>query len=601
MKMKEVVDGPAASLGRLVARAFGEDDSSALAIWATLLYAHLQEGRVYLDHSDPLDGLDVAEDEKNWKIPSLPGQAGWLEDVPANGTASGKSPLVRQGNQLWLARYFLYNSELKGALEARSGPARFDIDESLIRSDITSLFPAGPGDVNERGQRLAAASLADLRFGLLTGGPGTGKTTSLAKMLMLILRQDPENRSPILLLAPTGKAAARLKESLRGAVNKLREITAAKEYGSLLNRLDPDSADCLVTSSTIHKALGSRMNRREGQGPFWHDVGNKLDASVVIVDEVSMVDLALMARLVAAVPGEARLLFVGDAEQLESVEAGPVLPELAAAKETIPPSRMQEVATRASLPEGVGMAHLPSPRHVHLSHNYRTESAALMELARLANAGKVDEFLQTLQAGKEGIVWIRLPEGGRNLPQGGTVQSAFMDDAGYGPLAELLKAGPVEIGKAVKAFDQFRVLCALRKGPDGVEQWNRRLQQWVVGDELPASPRAVMITANDPATGLCNGDTGLILPREGSLTMHTIDQRSWPAARLPENQPGWAITIHKSQGSEYDAVSVVLPRTGGDQLLNRRLLYTAITRARKKLILLATETVLRKAVSSCAG
>ncbi|MEI7436433.1 MAG: AAA family ATPase [bacterium] len=613
---------PAYGLGRTIAAVHGQSSDSGLALWATLLCAHLQDGRVYLDINNPFAGLEVI----NIALPLLDPPPDWLEVVTAGQPVSGGKPVVQSDNRLWLARYYHFNNQLQSLIaDRRESTSLRSMDEIKLRTDLQALFPPDSAKQEEYlGQLLAAASLVDLPFGLLTGGPGTGKTTSLTKLLLLWLRQvdAPASLAPILLLAPTGKAAARLRQSMSNAINKLRsDLSGDATWIPLLDWLDPNTEGiqqtegrvgqpdpsrvlCMIKTQTIHKALSVRALRREGQGPFWQDANNPLQASIVIVDEVSMVDLALMTRLVEAVPATTPLLFVGDTEQLESVEAGFVLPEIAAVHGTMSAQRLQLIATRTGITAlQPGSTNLPCKDHAHLTFAHRYKDAPLIgELAQAINSGNVDGFIRIMKSAEaeaQGIQWFKLPEGGRNLPPGLDLRNALMGPAGYGKLTEILKNGAApDPQAAVTAFDNFRVLCAIRKGPDGLEQWNKRLQQWITGSDQGNVAKAVMITTNDPVTGLCNGDTGLLLPTGSSMIFHSSDRLQMPASRLPATEPAWAITIHKSQGSEYDAVAVVLPREGGERLLQRRLLYTAVTRAKKQVFILATEKALRETIAS---
>ncbi len=600
--MPRLQELPAHRLGGAIAAVHGRPEHSDLATWAALLCANLQEGRVYLDVRDPLAGLEIVCD-----VPPLEPAPDWLDVVPDGSDASGLKPLVRTADRLWLARYHDFNCRLKRLIDSRrTQPPLRAMDETRLRSDLAVLFPGAADDEANLGQRLAAVALVDLPFGLLTGGPGTGKTTSLTKLLLLWLRQvGDEDLAPIQLLAPTGKAAARLRQSMADAVSQLDPLTAGRpDWTGPLARLAPEADGGLVRTQTIHRALSVRGSRREDQGPFWHDGRNPLQASVVIVDEVSMVDLALMARLVEAVPPQAPLLLVGDTEQLESVEAGFVLPEIAGGREDLPPDRSRRIAERAGTALSTrGNPNVRTGDHVHLTHVHRYASGSRIGvLAQAVNNGDAEAFLRAVRsddARAQGIRWFVLPDEGRSLPAGSGLREALLGPDGYGGVSALLAGGETpDAARTVSAFDRFRVLCATRKGPDGVERWNERLQDWIVGPGRKSALRAVMVTANDPVSGLCNGDTGLLLADGGVTRFHSGDHLPMPASRLPATEPAWALTIHKSQGSEYDAVAVVLPREGGGRLLKRRLLYTAVTRARRTLFLVATEAALRQSIAT---
>ncbi len=585
------------ALGQTIAAAHGKAGDSELARWAGLLSAHLLEGRVYLNIKSPFEGLEVIDE--SMKLPDpVPD---WLEVVVDRMPASGAQPIVMAGDYLWLARYYDFNCGLRMLLNQRRERKPALLNESQLKADLKVLFPDDENTNANQGQLLAAANLVDLPFGLLTGGPGTGKTTSLAKLLLLWLRQkEPGELEPILLCAPTGKAAARLRQSLGSAIRKLSETLGEnQDFAFLLPLLNPDSESCLVKTQTIHSALGMRSARREGMGPFWRGKANRLRVSMVIVDEVSMVDLALMKRLVDAVPDEAPLYFVGDIDQLESVEAGSVLPEITRGKQSVPEVRLELTCRRAGVDaKQIGPGILNALDHVHLTYVHRYAKGSLIgELAKAVNEGRATDFmalLQSAEARDQGLSWVNLAEPCSFLHE------IMTGPAGYGALAKLLTPMAQQDAMAVvTAFEQFRVLCAIRKGPDGVERWNERLQQWVVGStQVRFVPRAVMITANDPGSGLCNGDSGMVLPDGDILRFYSSDGKQMLASQLPAFEPGWAITIHKSQGSEYESVAIVLPRKGGTRLIKRRLLYTGLTRARKKVVIVATEKALREAIET---
>lgn len=584
----------AVAFGEVLARNFCPADAPAdCAPWAALSYWHLQQGRVQFDPADPFKGLDVTP----VSLPPLDPAPAWLQtedDAP-----SFALPLVRRADgHLWLTRYHAFDQQLRAHVTQRRQQPYQAIDPDRLRCALQQLFPDAPDTAADHGQRLAAAALVDVPFGLLTGGPGTGKTTSLAKLLLAHLWSGPPlagaTPPPVLMLAPTGKAAQRLRTGLRRAVARLRtQLSATPDLVSALDRLDPDRPDtCIVKNQTLHKALVPRRQRKVGEGPFRHDTDHPLAASLVIVDEVSMVDLALMTRLIAAIPLNVPLLWVGDAEQLESVEAGTVLSDIVQTRHPADANRQTVVMARSGLPAEAQAAHWPQADHVRLTHNYRFgHDSVIGALARSVRHDDPDRFLAHVQqaAAQAEIEWIPLPEQGGQCPA--RAYEALC--AGYRDVQQLIQSTPdPDPVAAVAAFDRFRVLCATRHGSDGVVAWNQRLAHGLFGEKPPV--QALLITTNDPSTGWYNGDTGLVLPAaDGEALFHAGDGRpGWPATLLPGHEPGWAMTIHKSQGSEYDHVAIVLPRRGAAQLLTRRLLYTALTRARQKITLLATATAL---------
>ena len=604
MKRTDIIDrqtglpASAIAFGRVLARNFSTTaDPTGLALWAALCYEHLQQGRVAFDHTDPFRGLDC----QATTLPPLEPAPAWLYLDDGQPSPPLTHPLVlRADGTCWLARYHDFDRRLRAhIIRRREQPYRV-IDESRLRAILSILFPQAAVDAADCGQQLAAATLVDAPFGLITGGPGTGKTTSLAKLLLCHLLTQPPTApphtpAPILMLAPTGKAAQRLRTGLRRAVQMLRELLGAHpDLLGALDQLDPDQPETgIVQNCTIHKALAPRRQRRAGEDPFHHTPDHPITASLVIVDEVSMVDLALMTRLVGAVPLDTPLLWVGDAEQLESVEAGTVLSDIASIAHPVGATRQKTVAARTGLQAADWAAHWPQADHVRLTHNYRFgRDSAIGALARTVQRGDPDAFLSQLQQLAPGaeIEWIPLPAQGRQIPS--RARDALC--AGYADLQAMIQTSSApEPEAAVAAFDRFRVLCATRQGVDGVEAWNQRLAYALFGVNPPV--QALLITVNDPLSEWYNGDTGLVLPTtDGPPLFYAGHGRpGWPAALLPAHEAGWAMTIHKSQGSEYDHVAIVLPRRGAAQLLTRRLLYTALTRARHRITIIATPTALR--------
>lgn len=457
-------------------------------------------------------------------------------DLPASRTVGSRrefTPLVLESGRLYLRRYWEYEQQLARAILQRASATR------TLR--------------NKRGddlQQLAAQNAIARNFSVITGGPGTGKTHTVLSILTLLRAQPGSDELKIALAAPTGKAAARLTESVRAAA-KTSEAT------------------------TIHRLLGAFPD-----SPYFrHHAERPLTADVVIVDEASMVDLALMAKLVDAVPLTSRLVLLGDRNQLASVEAGNVLADICEAAQA-----------------------KQSPLHgavVELERNYRFATrGGIYRLSSAVNAGDAARAAAVLHRADAEVQWQQLPHA-TNL--GTTVAERIV--AGF---REYLQAeDPLT---ALAQLQQFRILCAVRHGPFGVEELNALAEEILVhaglvtprGGWYPGRP--VIITRNDHNLQLFNGDSGVILPDPeagGELRAFFISAagklRRFLPSRLPPHETAYALTVHKSQGSEFERLLFILPDKDAP-LLTRELLYTAITRARSTVELWCDENVFRAAV-----
>ena len=423
-----------------------------------------------------------------------------------------------------------------------------------LASEPTSA-PEAIDDLSEQmhlddGQRQAVRTCLASRLGVLVGGPGTGKTRTVATILAALLRD--EGATPrIALAAPTGKAAARMGESIANAA-------------ALLEESDPDLADSMrqIRPSTVHRLLGVRR----GSAAFRHNASDPLHHDVVIIDEASMMSLPLSASLLEALSASTRLILVGDPDQLASVEAGSVLADLVAARGPI------------------------SSCVAELTANHRFGAgSAIGELAAAVRRGDVEGTRRALDTG-----------GGASLHSSGSTARSIVE-----PVALAMRQAALAGDQTLTAeqLDSVRVLCAHRRGPAGVARWNSLVESWL-GDVRPFSDyagRPVMVTVNDAPRRLFNGDIGVVVeqPETGALEVVIPDGESIrhvPRVHLGRVETVHALTIHKSQGSEFDRVVVVLP--SADSLLaTRELLYTAITRARSSVTLIGSLDAVLAAVS----
>ncbi|MCP5283642.1 MAG: exodeoxyribonuclease V subunit alpha [Burkholderiaceae bacterium] len=503
--------------------------------------------------------------------PSTWRQARVVEIDPVD--AAGATPLVVSGGRLALRRHWRDEARIAEALRARAGEP-LPVDEHLAGDWLARLFPARAGAGIDWQQHAGEVALRG-RYTLVTGGPGTGKTWTAARLLVLlqVLRGDHGAGSAALpplrvgLAAPTGKAAARLKQSLQQALQGLRPA-----LGPLAAQaLDP-WAEQLPPARTLHALLGTRPGTRR----FRHDAANPLPLDLLFVDEASMVHLDLMARLLEALPPQARLVLLGDPHQLASVEAGAVLADLCDAP-------------------------LLAPRTVALRESRRFQGD-IGALAQAVHADDGDASLALLRAADSTAVALNVPQTAADLLPLAVEGYRAMLAALQGINSPAERAPAERAQAALQAFEGFRLLCGLREGPWGVEGLNaaveaaladagllpRRRGEWYTG-------RPVMLLRNQPALGLFNGDIGLVLPGDDGTPRVWFAEgealRAVAVGRLEQVQTAFAMTVHKSQGSEFGHVTLVLPSDDGP-LLTRELVYTGLTRARERFTLVAPEPAL---------
>ncbi|WP_110668115.1 exodeoxyribonuclease V subunit alpha [Salinicola halophilus] len=498
--------------------------------------------------------------------------------VLAAHATGGATPLVRDGERLYLRRYWQAEAGVARRLGERlEHPLPV---EPAMADRLAALFA---GNVVEAGepdwQRLACALALRQRLTVISGGPGTGKTTTVTRLLALLQQQALDGGGEALrirLAAPTGKAAARLSESITGAVSRLDVEAPVREA-------IPREAQ------TLHRLLGARPDTRH----FRHHAERPLSLDLLVVDEASMVDLEVMAALLAALPPAARLILLGDKDQLASVEAGSVLGDLcegavgsggsdAALGYSTPLRDYLETMTGDSLPALPANALSDHVAMLRRSFRFRADSG-IGALARAANAGDGRSFVASLDAGFDDIATLDV--------DGAAFERAVV--AGYRALFDALEGG-AEPATLLALQGRFQVLCALRRGAWGVEGLNERIaralqrQGWLERVDGWYAGRPVMVTHNDPQLGLYNGDLGLALnDAEGRLRVcfpHGDGIRQVLPSRLDAATTAFAMTVHKSQGSEFDHVLFVLPARA-NPIVTRELIYTGVTRAKDRLTL----------------
>ena len=469
------------------------------------------------------------------------------------------APLILDGGLLYLARYWNYEDALAKDIRARASASPVACDETKLAAGLTRYL----GDA-DAAQREAAANAVRRKFSVITGGPGTGKTRTATVALALLAEQGVARFA---LAAPTGKAAARLKDSLAQTLDTLAVPAATR-------------APLPTDASTLHRLLGSIP----GAG-FRHDAGNPLSADVVVVDEASMIDLPLMAKLFAAVRTDARIVLLGDPRQLASVEAGHVLGDICAG------------APRECITE--------------LVKNHRFHgTSGIYQLSRAVNDGDEAAVRALLESPPDDLVSVRV---GKSHFSGGGAAETVCDEgvAATAALRERVVAGfracldAATPQAALNVLGDFRILCALRAGPSGVRHFNRLAEQSLADaglispDKTFYAGRPLLVLRNDYSLRLFNGDTGIVLPDErGELRAFFADEtgvRAFAPSRLPEHETAFAMTVHKAQGSEFARVLIVLPERESP-VLSRELLYTAITRARENVELWWSEASLHASI-----
>lgn len=523
--------------------------------------------------------------------PLCPPLEAWRRELcasPAVGPPGARRPLILDDrNRLYLYRYWRYEERLIEAVRSRRGLA-LDAEalETLGRTAPRVFADDGHASA-DAGQRIAAVNALLRRFCVITGGPGTGKTFAVALILDLLAAWRSERPPRVLLAAPTGKAAARMNESLQARAGRCRTP--------------------LPAAATLHRLLGPLP----ASPSFRRHRGHPLPADLVIVDEASMVDLALMAKLVDALEPSAALVLIGDQDQLASVEAGSVLGDIC--NRGRHPGFTRETAAALSrvlgsaVPAAGGAAAATADAIVALERSFRfAAQSAIATVSRAVRAGEVRLTLEALAGASaaDGLVWID-PEHGRAAFK--TLEKTILE--GYE--STFRAASPEE---ALKRQTQFRILCAHRAGTFGAEEINRRveallLQQGLIrAEERRFFPwyggRPVLIGRNDYPLGLFNGDLGVCWrpPATGGGEPEVFfpDGRGgvqgFAPYRLPEHETVYALTVHKSQGSEYDHVVLMLPERDSP-VLSRELIYTAITRARQRITVVARREVLAAAVA----
>jgi exodeoxyribonuclease V alpha subunit len=565
---------------------------------ACLLSQKLSEGHICLQVSELPQQVDLVPEEWQSLLTDLDAET--IAGLPLVGSAEMlQKPFILHGDRLYLQRYFKYETDTLKAInklisgEAAVLPARITAIEAN-RETLKPLFDGGGTTGVADWQSAAVLNSALQNFAIITGGPGTGKTTTVARLLALLFTLQPTLR--VALAAPTGKAATRMAESLRNTA-----LTGFENLKQSFEALKP---------TTIHRLLKSKV----GTPYFRHNGENPVPYDVVIADESSMIDVALFAKMLCAIGPATRLFLLGDKSQLASVEAGSIFGDLCTAQ---PQLNTFTASRRALLNSFITDAsqHLPNSAETDAAGHLLFEHVVELQTSyRFTSDAGIGRFSKAIIAGDTAGVQSFV-EGEDNEV---TIDTEYDTE-----LFEKFVAGYAEyicepdIAQALKKFGQLRVLCAQREGPQGLYTANKDIEQFLLGRRLLRSTegayenRPIILTKNLYSYELFNGDTGIIRPDKETGNLMAWFEKSDGSlvsilpGYLTDSETAFALTVHKSQGSEFDSVLLLLPAEGESPLLTRELLYTAVTRAKSQMFIQGPAEVLKsmtgRAVQRASG
>ncbi|KAA5536842.1 exodeoxyribonuclease V subunit alpha [Taibaiella lutea] len=567
----------------------------ALKPYLYLLSQKMSEGHICIDETDLNAGiLPESYPDKNLSLEKI-------AQHPLVTTKTEYKPFVLNGERFYMQRYFVYETQVLSKIKELAASSAMQYEQRMqqllgLKQLVQQLFT--DNKTAQTDWQLVAVLVALLQdFTIITGGPGTGKTTTVAKILTLMFTMHPSLK--VAMVAPTGKAAARMSESLMKT-----QATASDDIKSNFARLK---------SSTIHRLLGWQ----QGTPYFRHNAENHLPYDLIIVDESSMIDVALFAKLLQAIGKGTRVILLGDKDQLASVEAGSLFGDLCNA---VNPLNHFSESWRSFINQFItdddrkipkermgGNIEHPLFRHIiELQHSYRFDgNKGIGKIARavIQNDEKIlerfleerkDEQVLIDQLYKE-QVFLKFIEGYKAII---TEKSLFDED---GIIAALNNLG------------NLRILCALNEGDQGVYQMNARVEAYLAREkgiqpnDIFYEHRPIMITKNNYTLGLYNGDVGILRKDKNNVMKAwflqsgengTVSLKSVLPGFIMHMETVYAMTIHKSQGSEFNNVLVVLPKQQSGHILTRELVYTAITRAKEKVVIQADKEVLLAAAKA---
>ncbi|MGE5439471.1 MAG: exodeoxyribonuclease V subunit alpha [Bacteroidota bacterium] len=568
----------------------GKEDTEIL-LAAALVSSRTRQGHICIDLEEFAGRNIIPGDDKTL----CPGLELWLEklrscSIVGKPVVDFKPLILDDKNRLYLYRYWAYEHRIAQHIMGIIKTSTLEADPEEFSSELDRLFPKSNGQTPDL-QKLAAYTSIVKKFSVISGGPGTGKTTTVAKILALLTQiAGLKGQSlRILLAAPTGKAAARLQESIKYFKSRSSGLISEEMLSAI-----PEEA------STIHRLLGSVPN-----SPYFrHHRKNPLNLDVLVIDEASMIDVPLMSKLLDALPQSARLILLGDKDQLSSVEAGKFLGDVctSALAGSYSLKFYNVIKDITGFPPEGGSPALEEEAtlrecFVHLTESHRFDkNSGIGILSKLVNSGDIQASEELLKKGGYSDVVLK------NVPSALHLDNMIKETAVMNYTKYLEAEDPADV---FRLFDNFRILCAMREGPYGVNEinmavetvlWDKKLlrgkKDWYKG--MP-----VMITENNYTLNLFNGDIGIVLPdskQNNKLKAFFPSPdgtfRKFHQYRLSGYEKVYAMTVHKSQGSEFNNIVMILPDRQ-TPVLTRELLYTGITRARKSVELWTTDDVLR--------
>ena len=560
-------EGEISWLSYYFAEFISQRDDSPMDAWPVLSAALVSEanlaGNVCVDleqfHDQPLFAVNRAGVDQ---LPLGLAPDAWAAALLAStcvGEPGETAPMILADSRLYLNRYWYYEQCVADiitamlARQATNGAQQVDAD---LEARFTDSQDA------DSDQLVAVRNASNQSFSVISGGPGSGKTSTVIRILALLLARDPDYR--IALAAPTGKAAARMMDSIRQRLEALPIDPAIR-------------ANLPLEALTLHRLLGYHHHS------FTYNSEHRLPIDCVVIDEASMIDLKLMYQLLIALPEHAQLILLGDRDQLASVAAGNVLGDITG-------HGQQLETTAASIASATSL----------LRSSYRFgHDSAIGELAQKVRMGEAEPAIALLQSQASGLQWLEVSDSADSSdPIGG--EALHWIQQAYQPIFDC--ATP---SQALDIYEGSRLLCVTNRGPLGVEALNNRISSLLSAgsqqiDSGYFTGLPIMITRNLHELGLFNGDSGILWSIDGELRAcfraDSGDIRDLAINRLSDFKPAWAITVHKSQGSEFDSVLLLLPAETQSELLSRELLYTGITRTRRNFLLQSSRTVLTRSI-----
>ncbi|PID26890.1 MAG: exodeoxyribonuclease V subunit alpha [Candidatus Cloacimonadota bacterium] len=489
-------------------------------------------------------------------------------------------PFVYDNGKFYLARYWFYEKNILNRAKELLNREFISKDTILKESDfIRDLFNSSEKIINW--QLVATISSLLKSFSIITGGPGTGKTTTIAKLLAIVIKIDPTIK--IALAAPTGKAATRMNESLNNSINdKNYGLQAPEEIKKAIGNLKAE---------TIHRLLGWKDKTHY----FIHDRKDPLNYDLIIVDEASMIDVSLMSKLLDAIPETGKIILLGDKNQLASVEAGSVFGDICRTQGKTTNNLNRDTIEIYNICNGFGDL-LPFETSLNFF------SGSIVELIvsrRFKDSEGIGKFSKSVILGESSIVDD--PEFSKEETEG---ESVYITEK-YNSLSRYYRKykdylREPDIDKALEKFDNFRLLTATNDDQFGLHTYNKNVEEYLGlnrGNHPFYHNQPIMITKNNSKLGIYNGDIGIVREYEGRLYLYFSKDKKVSVVHIVDYVTAFAITIHKSQGSEFKEVLIVLPENGS-KILSRELLYTAVTRAKKRATIVAKNGILKEAIST---